>query len=98
MLASSRIVAAAGCSTENERVGVRDFLSSRVGRHFADGLIERMSRIALAEQTLDATITEWCRQRISRATKRHAGIPAGLPALLGWARHFAIRAEVEDDA
>ncbi len=96
-LAATRIAAAAGCRTEIEMEGVRDFLDSRMGRHFADELVDRMARGAPAEQALDATIAAWCRQRISRATERHEGIPAGLPALVGWVQHFAIYAEAESD-
>jgi hypothetical protein len=76
---------------------VRDFLDSRMGRHFADEVIDRMARGTPAEQALDEAIDSWCRQRISPASERHEGIPAGLPALVGWGRHFAICAEAEGD-
>jgi hypothetical protein len=96
-LAATRIATAAGCRSEIEMEGVRDFLDSRMGRHFADELVDRMARGILAEQALDATIAQWCQQRISRATERNEGIPAGLPALVGWVQHFAIYAEAEGD-
>ena len=96
-LAAARIAAAANCAGEVEMEGVRDFLDSRMGRHFADGVIDRMARGAPAEHALDGTVADWRRQRISRATGRDTGIPAGLPALIGWVQHFAIRAEAEGD-
>jgi hypothetical protein len=96
-LASTSIAAAADCTGEVELEGVRDFLDSRMGRHFADEVIDRMARGTRAEQALDETIAEWCRQRISRATERDEGIPAGLPALVGWVHHFANCAEAEGD-
>ena len=94
-LAATRIAAAAGCRNETEMEGVRDFLDSRMGRHFADEVIDHMASGTPAEQALDATVAQWCRQRISRATERNEGIPAGLPALVGWVQHFAIYAEAE---
>ena len=96
-LAFGRIVAGADCRGEIEREGVRDFLDSRMGRHFADEVVDRMARGTPAERALDETVADWCRQRISRATERHEGIPAGLPALVGWVQHFAICAEAEGD-
>ncbi len=96
-LASARIAAAAGCTREVEMEGVRDFLDSRMGRHFADEVVDRMARGTPAEQALEETIDSWCHQRISRATERDEGIPAGLPALVGWIQHFAICAEAEGD-
>lgn len=96
-LAAARIAAAAGCRTEIEMEGVRDFLDSRMGRHFADELVDRMARGTPTEQALDAIIAAWCQRRISPATERHEGIPAGLPALMGWVQHFAIYAEAESN-
>jgi hypothetical protein len=96
-LASARIAAAADCTRDVEMEGVRDFLESRMGRHFADEVINRMARGTGAQQALDETVDSWCRQRISHATERHEGIPAGLPALVGWVQHFAICAEAEGD-
>ncbi len=75
---------------------MRDFLDSRMGRHFANEVVDRMASGTPAEQALEETIAEWRRQRISRAIERHQGIPAGLPALVGWVQHFAICAEAED--
>ena len=96
-LASSRIAATVGCRTEIEMEGVRDFLDSRMGRHFGDEVVDRMARATLTEPALDATIAAWCQRRISPAAERHEGIPAGLPALVGWVQHFAIYAEAESD-
>jgi hypothetical protein len=96
-LASARIAAAANCTSEVEMEGVRDFLDSRMGRHFGDAVVDRMTRGTPTERALDETVADWCSQRISRATGRDAGIPAGLPALVGWVQHFAICAEAEGD-
>ena len=95
MLAATHIAAATGGRSEIEMEGVRDFLDSRMGRHFADELVDRMARGTSAEQALHETIAQWCRRRITRATERHEGIPAGLPTLVGWVQHFAIYAEAE---
>jgi hypothetical protein len=83
------IAAATGCADE----GVRDFLDSRHGRHFADdvanGLFERRS---LAD-AIDKAIERWMTWTIDRRTSRETGIPRGLPYLLGFVTDCEIMAE-----
>ena len=88
-LALRQICDAIGCSAE----GARDFLDSKLGRHFADevgnhlagdcGLAEAISRSVATHQS-------W---RIDRHTARAEGIPFGLPYLAGWVAHFDILEE-----
>ena len=84
--ASAIIVAATGASSE----GVRDFLDSRHGRHFADDVLNRLAEIGphRLEEAIEATVARWQAWRISRQTSRDEGIPRGLPYLTGWVGHF----------
>ena len=41
-LASRLIADAIGADSEDEMIGIRDFLDSRMGRHFADDVIGNM--------------------------------------------------------
>ena len=43
MLASRLIAEAIGASSEDEMIGIRDFLDSRIGRHFADDVVGNMT-------------------------------------------------------
>lgn len=63
---------------------VREFLDSRHGRHFADGVKDRINTGASLQAAIDATTTEWMGWRISRRVSKHHGIPAGLPYLTGF--------------
>ena len=42
-LASRLIAEAIGASSEDEMIGIRDFLDSRIGRHFADDVVGNMT-------------------------------------------------------
>ena len=83
------LATATGCADE----GVRDFLDSRHGRHFADdvanGLFERRS---LAD-AIDKAIERWMTWTIDRRTSRETGIPRGLPYLIGFVTDCEIMAE-----
>lgn len=70
--------------------GIRDFLDSRHGRHFADTVASNIHTGLPFEVALSEAITEWQGWRIDRRTSRAEGIPAGLPYLTGWVQHFAI--------
>lgn len=72
---------------------VRAFLDSCWGRHFADDVHCYLSRGVAGAIT--AAVKRWQEWRISRATQRERGIPAGLPYLTGYVFHAAIEAEVE---
>ena len=88
-LASAAIAAATGAAPE----GVRDFLDSRHGRHFADDVANGLARGDTLEGALHAAVARWQGWRIGRRTARETGIPAGLPQLTGYAIHFEILAD-----
>jgi hypothetical protein len=92
-LASTLIAEAVRAESEDDRIGVRDFLDSRMGRHFADDVVGALHAGAGDSETaIGAAIRKWQSWRISRATEREEGIPAGLPYLTGWVQHFAVAA------
>jgi hypothetical protein len=88
--ASAMIAAATDASPE----GVRDFLDSRHGRHFADDVAGELSKGMGLEEAIDAAVARWMGWRIGRKTSRETGILHGLPYLTGLANHFAIMAEL----
>ena len=83
-LASTAIAAATGVGSE----GVRDFLDSRHGRHFADDVANELLRGDTLKKAIDAATARWMGWRIDRRTSRETGIPAGLPSLTGFATLF----------
>ena len=96
-LASRLIAEAIGADSEDELIGIRDFLDSRLGRHFADDVAGALNNgSADSEIAITATIANWQDWHISRSTQRDEGIPAGLPYLTGWVQHFTVMAAMED--
>jgi hypothetical protein len=91
-IASRRIAEVTEASPE----GVRDFLDSRHGRHFADDLSNGLCTGEPLAAAIDAAIARWMGWRISRRTFRDEGIPVGLPYLTGWVAHFGILGETAD--
>ena len=89
-VASRRIAEETTASPE----GVRDFLDSRHGRHFADDVPGELARGDTLKEAIDTAIARWMGWRIDRRTSRETGIPKGLPYLTGFANHFAIMAEL----
>jgi hypothetical protein len=89
--ASAMIAAATDASPE----GVRDFLDSRHGRHFADDVANGLCTGAPVAPAIDAAIARWMGWRIDRRTSRDEGIPRGLPYLTGWVTHFQILDEMQ---
>ena len=96
-LASRMIAEAIGADSEDEMIGIRDFLDSRMGRHFADDVVGNMTGCKIElEPAIASAIRRWQGWRIDRKTEREHGIPAGLSYLTGWVQHFAIAAAMED--
>lgn len=78
-----------GCSD----IGVRDFLDSRHGRHFADDVASGLAKGLALQQAIEAAIDRWMHWTIDRRTSRETGIPRGLPYLVGFVTHCEIMAE-----
>jgi hypothetical protein len=99
VLASTLIAKATRATSEEEMIGIRDFLDSRMGRHFADDVVGNMVGCKIDSETaIKSSIRTWQDWRISRQLERDEGIPEGLPYLTGWVQHFAIAASmVESD-
>lgn len=76
--------------------GVRDFLDSRHGRHFADDVHNGCHAGLPIRAAIDAAITRWMGWTISSKTSRETGIPKGMPYLAGFVTHFEIQAEQAD--
>ena len=87
-LASTLIAETTGCSAE----GVRDFLDSRHGRHFADEVANGLAAGDELGAAIARAIDRWMGWRIDRRTSRETGIPAGLPYLTGFVTHHEILA------
>ena len=79
--ASAMIAAATDASPE----GVRDFLDSRHGRHFADDVAGELGKGLGLEEAIEAAVARWMGWRIDRRTNRDEGHPrrASLPDGLG---------------
>lgn len=96
-LASRMIAECIHADSEDEMIGIRDFLDSRMGRQFADDVVGNMMGCAIGlEPAIASAIRRWQDWRIDRRTERDHGIPAGLPYLTGWVQHFAITAAMAE--
>ena len=92
-VASAFIGLATGAGAEDEMCGIRDFLDSPQGRHFADDVIEALQDRARNNETaIIQTIEKWQARTINEETERNECIPAGMPYLTGWVQHFATKA------
>ncbi|WP_292612553.1 hypothetical protein [Nitrobacter sp. 62-13] len=80
---------ATGCSD----VGVRDFLDSRHGRHFADDVANGLFEGRILMQAIEIAIDRWMTWTIDRRTSRETGVPRGLPYLVGFVTDCEIMAE-----
>ena len=89
-IASEVIATATTCSPE----GVRDFLDSRHGRHFADDVVNELFRGLSLSEAIDAATKRWMGWRVGRRMSRETGIPHGLPYLTGLVADYAIMAEL----
>lgn len=96
-LASRLIAEAIHADSEEEMIGIRDFLDSRMGRHFADDVVGNMTGCNIGlEPAIASAIRRWQDWRIDRKIEREYGIPAGLPYLTGWVQHFAVTAAMAE--
>ena len=96
-LASALIAKAIQATTEDEMIGIREFLDSRMGRYFADDVVGNMVGCTIdSEAAIKSVIRRWQDWRISRQLERDEGIPAGLPYLTGWILHFAVAAAMAE--
>ena len=96
-LASRMIAEAIRGDSEDEMIRIRDFLDSRMGRHFADDVVGNMTGCSIGlEPAIASAIRRWQNWRISRKTEREEGIPEGLPYLTGWVQHFAVAAAMAE--
>lgn len=84
---------AIGEATECSEIGIRDFLDSRHGRHFADDVANGLYDSLPLRQAIDAAIDRWMNWTIDRRTSRETGIPRGLPQLVGFVTDCEIMAE-----
>lgn len=89
-IAFPAVAKATGATAE----GVRDFLDSRHGRHFADDVHNGIHAGLDLKAAIDAAVTRWMGWSISRATAGETGIPIGLPYLTGFVTHFEIAGEL----
>jgi hypothetical protein len=90
-IALPAVAKATGATAE----GVRDFLDSRHGRHFADDVHNGIHAGLDLEAAIDVAITRWMGWKIDRATALEHGIPKGLPYLTGFVGLYEIMAEAE---
>jgi hypothetical protein len=88
-LAFPAIAAATGASAE----GVRAFLDSRHGRHFADEVANELFAGRALPGAVAAAVARWMGWRIGRRTEQETGIPRGLPYLTGLVMHGEILAD-----
>ena len=84
-------------ATDATPEGVRDFLDSRHGRHFADSVVDELNRGDTLKEAIAAATARWTGWRVGRTTSRETGIPSELPLLTGLATHFGILAEMEPE-
>jgi hypothetical protein len=80
-------------ATEGTAEGVRDFLDSRHGRHFADDVHNGVHAGVDLTAAIEAAITRWMGWTINREMAREIAMPKGLPYLKGFVLHFSLKAQ-----
>ena len=88
-IAFPAIAKATGVTAE----GVRDFLDSRHGRHFADDVHNGIHAGLDLTAAIEAAITRWMGWTINRETAREIAMPKGLPYLKGFVLYFSLQAQ-----
>jgi len=81
-------------ATEGTAEGVRDFLDSRHGRHFADDVHNGLHAGANLKDAIEQATQRWMDWTIGRLTSKQHGIPKGLPYLTS----FVIHCEIVEEA
>jgi len=80
-------------TTEEEMIGIRDFLDSRMGRHFADDVVGNMVGCRIDTETaIRSSIRTWQDWRISRQLERDEG-RRQRAACVGWQRNRSVMSE-----
>ncbi len=85
-IAMTTISEATGCDFD----ATRAFLDSRYGRHFADNVLNYLSKDHPLKTAIKAATQEWMGWKIGRVTAKEYGIPRGLPYLTGFVIHCGI--------
>ena len=80
-------------ATEGTAEGVRDFLDSRHGRHFADDVHNGIHAGLDLTAAIEAAITRWMGWTLDRETAREIAMPKGLPYLKGFVLYFSLKAQ-----
>ena len=80
-------------ATEGTAEGVRDFLDSRHGRHFAYDVHNGIHAGLDLTTAIEAAIVRWMGWTINRETAREIAMPKGLPYLKGFVLHFGLKAQ-----
>jgi hypothetical protein len=80
-------------ATEGTAEGVRDFLDSRHGRHFADDVHNGVHAGLDLMAAIEAAITRWMGWTLDRQTAREISMPKGLPYLKGFVLSFSLQAQ-----
>ncbi len=80
-------------ATEGTAEGVRDFLDSRHGRHFADDVHNGVCAGLDLKAAIEAAVTQWMGWTLDRQTAREIAMPKGLPYLKGFVLYFSLQAQ-----
>jgi hypothetical protein len=80
-------------ATEGTAEGIRDFLDSRHGRHFADDVHNGFHAGLDLTAATEAAITRWMGWTLDRQTAREIAMPKGLPYLKGFVLYFSLQAQ-----
>lgn len=80
-------------ATEGTAEGVRDFLDSRHGRHFADDVHNGVHAGLDLTAAIEAAITRWTGWTLDRQTAREIAMPKGLAYLKGFVLYFSLQAQ-----
>ena len=80
-------------ATDGPPEGVRDFLDSRHGRHFADDVHNGLHAGLNLSVAIESAITRWMGRTIDRETAREIAMPKGLPYLKCFVLYFSLKAQ-----